>query len=413
MNAETTKALARTFYTIRVLATTRDSLPKTPLSKTQPENRVHYPALDGVRALALCLVFGQHYAALPWGYTGVDLFFVLSGFLITGVLFDSIDRPDRVRTFFIRRSLRIFPLYYGLFAVLLLLTPLLHLQWNRYWLVWPAYLGNIIRFVRPYSTSPLYLSAANGWLQYGSGGKSFYLGHFWSLSLEEQFYLAWPWVVFWLRDRRKLLWLCAAVVVSWPFVRYLTMKLLPIRYTVLELPYSFTPLRIDALLLGALLALLMRGAHRGAILNICRWCFSLAVPCVLAYLLFTVHPGRTYSYPEGRLIWVQSVIDLLYTALIGAALLPGTVVYRICTVRWLRRLGQISYGAYIFHDIPHVFYGIASYRLSQHVHLMARAPQLSLMLMAATCTLVLATLSYRYIEAPILALKERWAPSRI
>src|ERR1700728_3407250 len=90
-------------------------------AQTRPENRAFYPALDGMRAIAFLVVFGHHYLQLPWGWAGVDLFFVLSGFLITGILFDTRNDPNRVRNFYLRRTLRIFPLYYGVMAALLLM----------------------------------------------------------------------------------------------------------------------------------------------------------------------------------------------------------------------------------------------------------------------------------------------------
>lgn len=378
---------------------------------TQPENRVHYPALDGLRAVALCMVFCQHYLAMPWGYTGVDLFFVLSGFLITGILYDTVDRPDRVRSFFIRRSLRIFPLYYGLLFALFALTPVMHFHWSRYWLVWPAYLGNIIRFVRPYSTDPVYLSAANGWLRFGTHSRALNLGHFWSLCLEEQFYLAWPWIVFFVRDRRPLVWICAGVVLIMPFVRVITMALLPVRYTELELPYSFTPLRLDALLIGGLLALLIRGSHRQLVLKLCRWLLTVMASLVAIYLFLTIHPGQPYVYHPWRLTWGQSLLDLLYMAVIATALTPGNLIYAVCNLRGLRRIGQISYGAYVFHDIPHAFYTLLLQKAAVHIPLLQRHLEIGVFAVAWTGTMLLASLSYRFFESPILNLKERWAPS--
>jgi peptidoglycan/LPS O-acetylase OafA/YrhL len=85
--------------------------------------RTFYPALDGLRAIAFLLIFFQHDYALPWGWAGVNVFFVLSGFLITGILFDSRDDAHRGRNFYIRRALRILPLYYGVFLVILLSRP--------------------------------------------------------------------------------------------------------------------------------------------------------------------------------------------------------------------------------------------------------------------------------------------------
>lgn len=95
---------------------------------TRPENRAFYPALDGLRAIAFLMVFMEHYLEFPWGWAGVDVFFVLSGFLITGILFDSLDDPYRVRNFYVRRTLRIFPLYYGIMLALVLSWPLIHWQ---------------------------------------------------------------------------------------------------------------------------------------------------------------------------------------------------------------------------------------------------------------------------------------------
>jgi peptidoglycan/LPS O-acetylase OafA/YrhL len=96
------------------------------------------------------MVFAQHYLNLPWGWAGVDVFFVLSGFLITGILYDSRDQPNRVSNFYIRRTLRIFPLYYGLMVLLVISYPLFRWQWNWTWLVWPAYLGNFARGIHPF-----------------------------------------------------------------------------------------------------------------------------------------------------------------------------------------------------------------------------------------------------------------------
>ena len=174
-------------------------------SHTRPENRAFYPALDGLRAIAFLMVFSNHYLFIPWGWAGVDLFFVLSGFLITGILFDSRNDPHRIRNFYVRRTLRIFPLYYG---VMLLLIPFAYrgLSWS--WLVWPAYLGNYARVIGPYtSRSPLQrLADFQPGLQvtiHGIYRQILFLGHFWSLCVEEQFYLVWPWIVFWIRDRRS------------------------------------------------------------------------------------------------------------------------------------------------------------------------------------------------------------------
>ena len=123
-----------------------------------PENKLYFPALDGIRAVGVLMVFFQHYEAalfprLAWGWAGVDIFFVLSGFLITGILYDTRSSPTRLRDFFLRRMLRIFPLYYGVLLAAAALTPVFHWLWNPAWILWFTYLGNYARFI--YLGSPL------------------------------------------------------------------------------------------------------------------------------------------------------------------------------------------------------------------------------------------------------------------
>ena len=100
---------------------------------TRPASQTYFPALDGIRALAFLMVFAQHYLQMLWGWTGVDIFFVLSGFLITGILYDTRDQAHRVRNFYVRRTLRIFPLYYGLMLLLVLSYPYFRWQWCDNW----------------------------------------------------------------------------------------------------------------------------------------------------------------------------------------------------------------------------------------------------------------------------------------
>ena len=110
----------------------------------------YYAAFDGLRGLAIAMVFIDHYSVIaqPGGstmglWTGVDIFFVLSGFLITGILYDTRQQPRYFRNFFIRRALRILPICYGFFLCVLLLTPLLHLVYSRYLWTNPFYASNL------------------------------------------------------------------------------------------------------------------------------------------------------------------------------------------------------------------------------------------------------------------------------
>ena len=383
-------------------------------SLTRPENRAFFPALDGLRAVAFLMIFGQHYLSLAWGWTGVNVFFVLSGFLITGILFDSRDDAHRVRNFYVRRTLRIFPLYYGLFALLLLLTPIVHWHWDRYWLAWPLYLGNFLRFLSPAAgilRSPLEY-AADGHLTSRLLPKTeLYLGHLWSLCVEEQFYLLWPWVVFSVRSRGKLLGICAAAVVVGPVFRFLLQAHAPQWMLSEELLYRSTFSQADALLLGGLVALLWRGAHRAVLVRIARFAALLGTLLAVGYLSLAVRSWHMLTIPYPHWAYTGGLLfcNLYAAAVIVCALQEDGLVYRILHVRPLRWVGRLTYGAYVFHDVLHDLY--------VHIVVHVGGPRIAVdyplrnelaAAIALPATLLLAWLSFRFFETPFLNLKERW-----
>ncbi len=375
-----------------------------------PENKVFYPALDGVRAFAILLVFLQHYilSRLPawtrWGWAGVDIFFVLSGFLITGILFDTRDTEHRFRNFYVRRTLRIFPLYYGVFLLAVLLTPILHFAWTRIWLLWPMYLGNYARFVdiRDFALPHDPMEALSSY----TSRHVLYFGHFWSLCVEEQFYLVWPLVVFAIRDRVRLRNFCIAAVILEPFVRWAVRDLAPQRLIYAELLYRATPLRADALLLGGALALMLRGKEAGTLRRLAPHMFYFFTSCLLAFAIFNIHLS---SSPQRSAKWIETfgytILDLAAAGMLLVTIQPGSYLYRVFSLRPLRRLGQVSYGFYVFHDIPHNYYDLVSHKLFGHF---VRRIELVTPLVAFAFTLILSFLSFRYFEAPFLRLKDRF-----
>jgi peptidoglycan/LPS O-acetylase OafA/YrhL len=311
----------------------------------------------------------------------------------------------------VRRTLRIFPLYYG---VMLLLIPFVYrgLSWS--WLVWPAYLGNYARMVGPYTPgSPLQRLAdfQPGLLVtiHGTYNLRFDLGHFWSLCVEEQFYLVWPWVVFWIRDRRKLLWVCSLSVPFCLAARLTGQHVIPAWMLENEILYFVTPFRLDALLVGGCLALWIRGPHRDPLLRIVRmvWPVALILMFSLAVSISSFFLHSTYHYPAWRYTWGLLAIDLSSVLIIACAIQPGSLVYRALNRRPLRWLGRISYGAYVLHDIPHnVFRRLAGW-LAPSCGLWCGLCLIAAIALISTC--ILAWLSYRFFESPFLNLKERWA----
>jgi peptidoglycan/LPS O-acetylase OafA/YrhL len=374
----------------------------------------YYIALDGLRAVAVIMVFFQHYGAgraflFGWGWTGVDIFFVLSGFLITGILFDNQQKQHRYRDFYIRRTLRIFPLYYAVWIVILLLAPIAQWQWNWRWALWPAYLGNSARFFflhipgDPYRFDRITFGpVVRAWF---GGPMHLYIGHFWSLCVEEQFYLIWPFVIYRVRNRETLIKICLAVIVLMPPLRWLLSATLPAPLLHMELFYRSLPTRLDALLIGGLIALCLRGPEQALIRKIRRP--LLAVSASLFVVLYFVSIKLLKLPLEGSASnWIGilgfTLIDLFAGALIIECIHPGSLLSRALSFRPLRALGIVSYGFYVYHDLLHDFYSYLANRYFPHHAYPAT------LLIAFSSTLIIATLSYQLLEKPMLRLKDRF-----
>lgn len=382
----------------------------------RPANLTRYPALDGARFIAFLAVMLSHYLAVNWAWGGVNAFFVLSGFLITGILWDGKDRPRQMRNFYIRRTLRIFPLYWLTFLLIFATTPVFHWQWSAGWWLWPLYFGNFVRAWAHSSTDPqvLYLGVAQ--LHSGWHGGLIYMGHFWSLCVEEQFYLVWPWVTLVIRSRRRLMILCLATVVLEPFLRGYVQSHAPawVNDNILVF-WLGVPFQLDAFLLGALIALIWRGSHRRAMLRLAEVISVATTALLLLYILLTTHLhlhricGNHYPSWEGS--WGLTLVNFYSASVIVAALRPGSFMFRVLNISWIRSCGIVTYGAYIFHDMLHNILTRALSKVASHFHHPAIGSEWSILLSALIFTFVLAFISYRYIETPFLNLKQRLAPA--
>ena len=379
--------------------------------QTQPENKAYYPALDGFRCFAFLAVLVEHYALTPWGWAGLDFFFVLSGFLITGILWDTRNAPNRFSTFYVRRTLRIFPLYYGVMIALLCCGPVLHWRLSTLWIVWPLYVGNYVWLVPHFRASQSLTQVAffqpHGVLR--GHPVVLNLGHFWSLCVEEQFYLFWPAVVFFCR-RRTLIWVCAGSVPVCLLLRILGSLTLPSWYLGQDVLARTTPLRLDGLLLGGLAALLLGGSMREPLLRWSRFALSAAI-CIVGVWMIAVPEGHIwkspYTYPSWYATWGHTFTALIGVLVILVAIQKGTWVYRLLNISAFRWLGRLTYGAYVFHDIPH--------RLCAHVAHKIYPPWEGYIAaaLALVCSMTLAWLSFRFFEAPFLNLKRRWSAAAL
>ena len=367
-----------------------------------------------MRAAAILIVFFGHYEAsahplLSYGWAGVDLFFALSGFLITGILYDTRDTANRFQTFYMRRTLRIFPLYYGVLLAALLTTPIFHWLWSSAWLLWLTYLGNYARFFYWHTPAVAATGSFENLVAQSPFPHQFliYTNHFWSLCVEEQFYLVWPLVVFSIKKRETLRNTCAAVFVACLFARIACFYLLPQWMVHADFLYRVTPLRVDALLIGAFVALCLRGPEAAILHKAARPLLAVYVACfaTFQFTCIAVSPQHTAYQPDlGSPVMTTigfSLVDIFAALLVAALLTPRGVLFRVFNIGWLRRLGQVSYGFYIFHLMFKDVYAALAHWLAPA---MADTTNLTA-IVGLVGTTMLSFLSYRYFETPFLKLK--------
>ncbi len=378
----------------------------------------HYqPQLDGIRGLAILAVLISHAAAvihafpetdlahkigaamMP-GWGGVDLFFALSGFLITGILIRGKGRPHYFSSFYARRVLRIFPIYY-LFLIVSLLActqiPALRSQVQFSDAHLPATALQRFSFF-------LYLQNLPVFWPYLAFGMNGLWGAYWSLAVEEQFYLLWPTLVRFLK-LTMLYWLCIAAVLAGPLIRNWVSHYTGDTLGLLQFPIT----RLDGLFAGAALALYRQLRGKPLPLLWAGIWFALGT----AILLYIAHFHGLELILPGFYInrFGVSGFALVAVGLIAATQHRVPPLNRFLVMRPLLFLGKVSYGIYVYHlGVYFTFRRLKPYLVP------ALSPGLTVLydclyyLAAMLLVMLLAQLSFTYVERPILALK-RYFPS--
>ncbi len=339
------------------------------------------PELDAIRGMAILgvLVYHGFYVMMgPTGFShgqrifltatwpgrlGVNLFFVLSGFLITGILLDSRQRQDYYRRFYLRRALRILPAYMALLVILALFRyppPFLFLSL--------VYLSNL---------APLF-------------GIGIAYSVLWSLSVEEHFYFVWPLIVRSISNR-SLLWLSLSIVAISPFIRWISFQHAH-DYTFNEYTWNSA----DGLACGAVIAILVRQRMDDRT-------YLVRIVCAAIFLAVLFAPFAVVARQNKMGAALQIVPwHFLFVGVLGSFLLIGTTQWKwLVQGRVLRFFGHISYGLYLIHSL--VFREYDRFVASEGLWDLAK--RFACVLAVAT---VLAWLSREFFEERFLRMKTKW-----
>lgn len=383
-------------------------------------SQLHWPSLDGLRGLAILMVILHNTELLDGvrlafpdraveyvfdaGWIGVILFFALSGFLITGILLDTADLPHAFRNFVVRRALRIFPLYYGMLVLIFWVLPAFHAQ--------PAlYAAEVPHQIWLWT----YLYNWTGVLYKGPDS----LPHFWSLSVEEQFYLVWPLLVLGLKRPVRVAWACLIVATVSVVCRDLFYR----QGVPPDVIYSWSITRVDALAFGGLAAAFLRHAPAAAWLKQHR---QGAAWTLLA--VFVLSAVVTHNFPRTTLLGMvlgYTVIAVTCAGIILASTRLDAIArqahepsgsspasppampfwHRCLTWRPLQSVGKYSYGMYVFHKPLHENFSrlvLSKLGWQPAGHLLVAVLHLGLL---TVITYGLAWLSYHLYEVHFLRLK--------
>jgi peptidoglycan/LPS O-acetylase OafA/YrhL len=335
--------------------------------------------LDALRGLACLVILVYHLMPhrVPGGWAGVDLFFILSGFLITSIILKSFHERRFLAHFYMRRGLRIWPVYYLTVLLLAAATPILPRPYD---------LGGLPYLLTYTQNVPFYWSKTAP--QFAS-----YLMHTWSLAIEEQFYLIWPPLIC-IVGRRGVVPLSLALAFASVWARAHGFH------------WWLLLARGDGLAMGSLLAVLLSpGGGEIRQTTLLRWAFGTGSVAAMVYLIpFAACGGMsTLEMP----MWPAStvlVVNLFGFGVVGLVVcLQGHPALRPLRSRWLVKAGQLSYGLYMYHYVILLF----SDDLAQRFGLGGRP--FWRQALTSVAIFALATLSWRYVERPFLRLKDRFS----
>ena len=347
------------------------------------KNLKHYNQLDGVRAIAVIMVMFYHFfqdfnstnesvlllkKLSLFGKTGVSLFFVLSGFLITRILLNTKDQPSYFKNFYIRRALRIFPLYYFFLIIYYFFIPLITKN------AFPHFSDQIY-----YWTFLQNFASTFEWQNIGPS-------HYWSLSVEEHFYLFWPFIIYFL-PLKNIKWGIVTL-----FIISVITRIVLIKNNLEESQFTFA--RFDELAIGALLS----------VLEIEQKLISKNSTIFFALFLLSTIPLGYVSFKNGDYslfdkISRHIILAIFYGSFVSLVIITKntSIISKILSTDFLRFTGKISFGLYVYHPLC---FTLILYYL--HLNIIGN------FLASFTFAYLISVLSYNLIEKKFLTFKRKF-----
>jgi peptidoglycan/LPS O-acetylase OafA/YrhL len=387
------------------------------MTTVEPQNQRHMPELDGIRGLAILGVLCSHIAGMSgilntvspsiaekllshflvpmWG--GVDLFFVLSGFLITGILLRTKASNHYFSSFYARRVLRIFPIYYLVLTLSIIIG---------------RFSAEFASTLPPWASWRIsYFLYLQNWPVFWHGDKVMggLWGAYWSLAVEEQFYFIWPLVILLLSEKTIIRICCVGLPCALLLRTYLCLSYFGNEFGLLQI----TPSRIDGLLLGAICSIYIYQHRQPIPMQWIITCGSVG-SCIILYIAIF---QRQELVGTGK--WMGTIgvtgYALLSATLVALSQRKILIVQNLLTLQWLRLAGKYSYGMYVYH----LFLVFAFRRylaapsspgpgLGIHFGILVKCLA---MIIEIICVFVLAKASYDLIEARFLRLKKYFNPA--
>lgn len=373
-------------------------------NNTSLEGNKYFPQLDGLRGIAILMVLCYHYFQNTFfcdlGWSGVDLFFVLSGFLITSRLLPNINQNKSIQHFYRNRFLRIVPLYFGFLII--------------FFIGWFVFTSKETQVANPFYTGhwwQFFIFIQNWIFIYDTTPTARHLMHLWSVATEEQFYLLFPVFILLIRQRKKLLLAAVTVMLLAATGRCLFFYLS--KYSVdYEAVYFNTFFRIDSFAGGILLYLLLEKNTISLNRNKANYYWADIMVLLMAIPVLILRSPEKHS--EFFSTVGYTFIALIYTWLLFITISGRSrLIDTVTTSKFLRYTGKISYGIYIFHYPLFQFGFVLVNKIYHLLHISADTSLLAISnaFICIPLTFLISHLSYTYFESRFLKLKAVMKPA--